>query len=138
MENKEKFYLERSSYFRIKAVLGKLVLKNKENRPDIQMFLSRLNNVEIVEDGKLPKDIIAINSYVRYKYLDKTHTYEAVLVFPADVAADQKNISIFSPLGLSMIGKKANSTSEYLAPGGIYRIRIDEVIHQKQHIHIYE
>ena len=132
MNGCDEVLMERSFYLRINAIIEKLLLKRGGDKHHFTQFLSELPSLRIVEDGSLPDDVVRLQSFVRYRYTESDEQHESVLVLPADTVPDKSSLSILSPLGLAMIGRRCSSVFEYSAPGGIYRIQIDDVLHRPQ------
>ncbi len=136
MNSQEKIYFELSDYIRVKRIIEKFTSNTNLTKPHFIQFLSILNNAEILPDGELSESIVKINSYIKYRYQGEKKLHKGKLVFPADINSDPDGLSILTPLGLALIGKKMNTTSEYNAPGGIYRIKIIEVMHEEQYLKV--
>ena len=127
MDRQDRLYFNRNDYTRITALLENLKKHNKMNKPHYRQFLSEINNSVIVEDDELPEDAVSMNSFISYRYTGQDKIHKALLVYPADSGGSPDNVSILSPLGLALIGRRKDASSEYTAPGGIYRIEITDV-----------
>ncbi|MDC7227898.1 MAG: GreA/GreB family elongation factor [Spirochaetales bacterium] len=132
MNFEEKLYFELDDYIRLKRIVENYASRTKTRQQQFSQFLSELDDAEIVPDGTLSSNIVKINSLVKYQYTGDDKLHEIKLVYPADLSLDPGNLSVITPLGIALIGKRKNSLSEYSAPGGIYRIEIKEVHHAKQ------
>ena len=98
----------------------------------LEMKIAKLEdlvlNARIIDDENI-KDTskVLILSTVEIINLDskKTHTYKLV----SETEADPKNgkISVKSPIGASLIGKKVNDTVEVTVPAGLIRLKINSI-----------
>ncbi|HPD46567.1 MAG TPA: GreA/GreB family elongation factor [Anaerohalosphaeraceae bacterium] len=94
----------------------------------LQQLLAR---AVVVEGGHIQADRITMNSLVRLQDAVSGEEVVARLVYPGrpvrtvDAGSEEFNVSILSPMGLSMIGRR---TGDLIG----YRIRIMEVLYQPE------
>lgn len=93
----------------------------------IQELDMMLRNVKIIDEEILEKGVISIGSTVTVKDIefDETETYRIVGTVEADPM--QNKISNESPVGASLLGKKAGQTVNVLTPAGMIQYEIIEV-----------
>ncbi|ROL61210.1 transcription elongation factor GreA [Bacteroidetes/Chlorobi group bacterium ChocPot_Mid] len=100
----------------------------KEEQGLLEMKISRLEEMlsraQIIDPSELPNDKVYILS--RVKVLNKNNNSEVEFFMVSDSEADfyNKKISVTSPLGKALMGKKIGETAELNAPAGkiIYEI----------------
>jgi transcription elongation factor GreA len=78
----------------------------------------RLATADIVDPDTLPKDRAVFASTVVLENIDTGETFEYQLVGPTESDIEKGRISITSPLGKSIIGKKSGEEIILQAPGG--------------------
>ncbi len=78
----------------------------------------RLATADIVDPDTLPKDRAVFASTVVLENIDTGETVEYQLVGPTESDIEKGRISISSPLGKAIIGKKPGEEIIMLAPGG--------------------
>ncbi|MDL1981593.1 MAG: transcription elongation factor GreA [Deltaproteobacteria bacterium] len=78
----------------------------------------RLANADIIDPDMLPKDRAVFASTVVLENIDTGETFEYQLVGPNESDIERGKISITSPLGKSIIGKKPGEEIILQAPGG--------------------
>ncbi|MGD9974926.1 MAG: transcription elongation factor GreA [Desulfatirhabdiaceae bacterium] len=78
----------------------------------------KLAVADIIDPGKMPKDRAVFGSRVRLENIDTGETVQYQLVGPEESNIDQGRISITSPLGKAIIGKKPSDELVLTAPGG--------------------
>jgi regulator of nucleoside diphosphate kinase len=54
------------------------------------------------------------------------------LVFPREADMGQRRISLFSPLGAALLGRRRGETVRYAAPGGEIEVRILDIVYQPE------
>ena len=122
--------LTHDEYHILKTLVERFRYSGKLDQGQLMRFSEELRSARVVDETQLPRDIVTVNSVVRYRYLgaaDSGETSEIELVFPADVKQASRRVSILSPLGLALMGEREGADIEYLAPGGSFQIRIESV-----------
>lgn len=97
-----------------------------EAAKDRQAFIERrlnelghkLASVDIIDADTLPKDRVVFASTVVLENIDTGENVEYQLVGPDESNVEKGRISITSPLGKAMIGKKPGDEITLEAPGG--------------------
>lgn len=74
--------------------------------------------------GSTAEKLVALNSYVEVHDLKKDQKYTVRLVPPANVNVTSKWISVHSPLGKSLIGKRSGETVSWQAPNETNTLKI--------------
>ncbi len=109
--------------------LMKLIEKTDTDAADaLDLEISR---AKIVEDAKLPKDVVAMDSTLTFSDLDSAEEKTIQLVYPQDADVSQLKISVLSPVGSALIGLKIGGTIAWPVPQG--KVRRLKVIAVEQH-----
>ena len=84
-----------------------------------------LSQARRVPDGKLPDDRIAMGSIVTYVEQPSGVRRTVTLAYPADADLRVGKISVLSPIGRALIGRKRGETLDAALPGGrLLEIRV--------------
>lgn len=78
----------------------------------------KLANAEIINPDKLPKDRAVFGARVLLENIDTGEDVEYQLVGPDESDVEQGRISISSPLGKAILGKKPGDELALVVPGG--------------------
>ena len=78
----------------------------------------KLNNADVIDPEKLPKDRAVFASRVLLENIDTGEDVEYMLVGPEESDIDKGLISIASPLGKAIVGRKPGDEITLQAPGG--------------------
>jgi transcription elongation factor GreA len=78
----------------------------------------KLNSADVIDPGNLPKDKVVFASRVLLENVDTGEDVEYQLVGPDESDINQGRISIASPLGKAIIGRKPGDEIILQAPGG--------------------
>ena len=84
----------------------------------------KLGNARIIDPATVPKDIVRFACRVLVENLDSQEEVEYMIVGPDEADIKQGKISVSSPLGSALIGKKPGDEAILQAPGGkrVYEI----------------
>lgn len=78
----------------------------------------KLSSADIIDPSKLPKDRASFGCQVLLENVDTGETVQYQLVGPEESNIEEGRISITSPLGQAILGKKASDELVLNAPGG--------------------
>ena len=78
----------------------------------------KLNNADIIDPHDLPKDRAVFASRVVLENIDTGEDVEYQLVGPEESDINNGRISIASPLGRAIVGRKPGDEISLQAPGG--------------------
>lgn len=81
----------------------------------------------VIDTRNLPKDQITILSKVKLTNLDTGVLSEFVIVSPHESNLQEGKISLYSPIGKALMGKKAGDAVTVQAPAAVIRFRIESV-----------
>jgi transcription elongation factor GreA len=87
----------------------------------------KLGHAEIIDTDKLPKDRAVFGSHVVLENIDTGEDVQYQLVGPEESDIEMGRISIASPLGKAIIGKKPGDELVLQAPGGMRAYELVEI-----------
>lgn len=88
----------------------------------------KLASADIIDPQKLPKDLVVFGTRVSLENVDTGESVEYQLVGPDESDINQGRISVSSPLGQAMLGKKPGEEITLVAPGGKRIYELVEII----------
>ena len=88
----------------------------------------KLGNCDIIETGDLPKDRVVFASKVLLENIDTGEDVKYQLVGPDESDIQKGRISISSPLGRAMLGKKPGDELTIEVPGGKRNYELVEIL----------
>jgi regulator of nucleoside diphosphate kinase len=87
-----------------------------------------LMDAQLVPHERLPADRVSMGSRVAYREEPRGEPRTVALVHPADAAPSAGRISVLSPIGRALLGRRAGSVASLEVPGGrALTIRVLEV-----------
>ena len=94
---------------------------------------AELARANVVEPEAMPANTVTMNSTVKFAIESTKDEFELTLVYPKDVDASGKKISIFAPIGGALLGLSQGDEIEWPKPGGdLIRVKITEVVYQPE------
>ena len=103
----------------------------KEAQGMLEMEISKLeetlSNARIIDESKLDSSKVLVHSKVKIKNLINSATMEYMLVAQSEANLAQGKISVDSPIGKGLLGKKLGDIAEIEIPNGNVKFEILEI-----------
>lgn len=93
----------------------------------IRYLQNILKYSRVIDTKALPKDQISLLSKVKFTNLDTGVSMTYTIVSPHEMNLQEGKISLNSPIGKALMGKKAGDEVLVQAPAATLRLRIDSV-----------
>jgi len=97
-------------------------------------MISRINYLQkvikysrVINTDNLPKDQVSLLSKVEFTNLNTNKRMVYTIVSPHEMDLQAGKISLKSPIGAALMGKKAGDEVEVHAPAATFRLRIESV-----------
>ena len=91
-------------------------------------FLQKiLENSRVIEPDALPKDRVSLLSHVEFTNLATNTRMKFEIVSPHEMDLEAGKISLKSPIGAALMGKKVGEIAEAQVPSGTLRLRIESI-----------
>jgi transcription elongation factor GreA len=84
----------------------------------------KLAKVRIIEEQNIPTDKVYIGAIVSLEDIGNDEKLQYMLVSPEEANYDENKLSIFSPVGKALMGKKAKEVVEIKVPAGVLKYKI--------------
>ena len=92
-----------------------------------------MTEAEIVPSASVASNIVTVNSTVTFRDELTETEHTATIVYPQDAAPSERRISVLSPMGMALIGRRVGAVTECAMPDGTLRdIRILELHYQPE------
>ena len=91
-------------------------------------FLQRiLEHSRVIDPEALPKDRVCLLSKVEFTNLSTNTRMKFEIVSPHEMNLEAGKISLKSPIGVAMMGKKVGEIAQAQTPSGTLRLRIESI-----------
>ena len=91
-------------------------------------FLQRiLEHTRVIDTDILPKDTVCLLSRVEFTNLATNTRMKFQIVSPHEMDLEAGKISLKSPIGAALMGRKVGEIAEARVPSGLLRLRIESI-----------
>ena len=91
-------------------------------------FLQKvLDNSRVIDPDALPRDRVCLLSKVEFTNLATDTRMKFEIVSPHEMNLEAGKISLKSPIGAALMGKKVGEIAEALVPSGTLRLKIESI-----------
>ncbi len=108
---------ENAEYHAAKEKQGMVERKIRQLQEDI-------THAEVIDQSKLAKGVVVFGKIVKVKDLGDGSQETYTLVGPNEADFDQGKISVESPIGKGLLGKKAGDIAEIAVPAGTIKYKV--------------
>jgi regulator of nucleoside diphosphate kinase len=105
---------------------------NKKDQDYLTKLEEELERAQVVSPQAIPGDVVTMNSQARVRDLDSNAEMVFPLVFPAEADYERGRLSVLAPIGTALLGFRAGETVEWEVPGGVRRLKIEQVLYQPE------
>ena len=93
----------------------------------IRFLQNILEHSRVIDPDALPKDRVSLLSCVEFTNLSTNTRMKFKIVSPHEMDLEAGRISLKSPIGASLMGRKVGEIAEAQVPSGTLRLRIDSI-----------
>lgn len=91
-------------------------------------FLQKiLEHSRVIDPNALPRDRVCLLSYVEFTNLSTNTRMKFQIVSPHEMNLEAGKISLKSPIGAALMGRKVGEIAEAQVPSGTLRLRIESI-----------
>lgn len=94
----------------------------------IRFLQNVLKYSRVIDTKNLPKDQVTLLSTVEFTNLDTNVRMTYTIVSPHEMNLEEGKISLMSPIGQALMGKKVGDVVLVQAPASSFRLRIDNLL----------
>lgn len=122
-------------HIRINRIARNLAHTRPARAQDVQVgvLLEALDAAEVLAPRDIPPDVVTMNSRIRVEDLESGALREMTLCYPEDADPARSLISVLSPIGAALLGRRVSERVTIAAPGqGGVTWRIVELVFQPE------
>ena len=93
----------------------------------IRFLQNILEHSRVIDPDALPKDRVSLLSCVEFTNLSTNTRMKFKIVSPHEMDLEAGRISLKSPIGAALMGRKVGEIAEAQVPSGTLRLRIDSI-----------
>ena len=111
---------DNAGYREARRIQGKTISR-------IRFLQKILEHSRVIDPDVLPKDRVSLLSRVEFTNLATNTRMTFEIVSPHEMDLETGKISLKSPIGAALMGKKVGDIAEAQVPSGTLRLRIDSI-----------
>lgn len=111
---------DNAGYREAKRMQGKTISR-------IRFLQKILEHSRVIDPAVLPKDRVCLLSRVEFTNLNTSARMKFEIVSPHEMNLEAGKISLKSPIGAALMGKKVGDVAEVQVPAGMLRLRIESI-----------
>ena len=105
----------------------------KEKMPDtVSRLYDALMNAKKLSQDVISGNVITMNSRVLLQDISSEREAELTITYPQDAANRERKVSVFSPIGAALLGKKVGDVVSWKTPAGDGQFEILKVSYQPE------
>ena len=98
-----------------------------------ETLLAELARAELVEPQDMPRDVVTMNSRVRFVTGDAAQEFDMSLAYPKDLDGAPGKLSVLTPVGSALLGLKVGDSIDWTGPGGAhFDVTVREIVYQPE------
>lgn len=95
-------------------------------------LVERLDTAKLFPQNQIAKNVITMNSRVKLKDLRTNRVAEITITYPQDADSRERRVSVFSEIGLALLGQKENDIVSWRVPNGMGSFQVEKVLYQPE------
>jgi regulator of nucleoside diphosphate kinase len=125
-----------NDYQRLSGLIEFASLKAK--MPEIVKRLYRqMQGAEMLPQEQMSKNVITMNSRVLLKEMSNGREAEITITYPEHADSKEKKVSVFTPIGIALLGRKVGDVVSWNVPTGIGQFEIVKITYQPEAVGHY-
>lgn len=121
-------------YHRIAKKINSVETKYNTRFQYVNVLKQILRRANKVLPEEISPDVVTMNSTVLVKNLTTKHHLELKIVYHNQRGDDYNHVSIFSPVGIALIGRKKNEIVEFHTGSRNYKFKILKIVYQPESV----
>jgi len=105
---------------------------NEKDRVCLTRLEQELEWAQVVSPQEIPGDVVTMNSQARIRDLNSNEEMVFTVVFPTEADYERGRLSVIAPIGTALLGYRAGDIVEWEVPGGVRRLKIEQVLYQPE------
>ena len=99
-----KIFITTKDAERLRQLIRGTISPGDPERIYLKMLAEELLRAEIVDPLKIPRDVVTMNSLVKFRDMDTREIFMHSIVYPANADFENGKISVLAPIGMALLG----------------------------------
>lgn len=107
-------------------------------RPHLELLKQKLQEADVVESSEMSPDIVTMNSTLYLKDVNRRETDIYTLVYPDEACISEGKLSILSPLGSELFGRRVGEVIHFKVGEKELHKRVEKLSFQPERVGAFE
>ncbi len=136
LEMENRTYITVNDYQRLTGLIefGSLKIKMPET---VKRLYNKIVVAKMLSPERISKNVVTMNSRILLRDLANDKEIEISITYPKDSNNLERKVSIFSEIGVALLGHQVGDTVSWKVPKGIGRFEIVEITFQPEAVGDY-
>jgi regulator of nucleoside diphosphate kinase len=103
----------------------------------VNRLYHEFKSAEMLPQEKISPSVITMNSRVLLKEVSFGREAEITITYPQDADNKEGKVSVFTPIGIALLGRQVWDTVSWSVPNGMRRFQIMNIIYQPEAVGHY-
>ena len=128
---KNKITVTYNDYQRLVGLIELSSMRGRLSEPVDKLF-ENLKTAKMLPQTSIENHIVTMNSEVLVREMNSGRAVKIQLTYPQDADGKASKASIFSPIGVELLGKKKGDVACWATPSGVGSFEIVDVVYQPE------
>lgn len=128
---KKQMTLTVNDYQRLMGLVDFASLKTKMPKVTNQL-VENLGAARLLPQSEIKNNVVTMNSRVKLRDLKNRIEAEITLTYPDDAEPRERRVSVFSEIGLALLGRKEKDIVSWRIPHGVGEFELQKVTYQPE------
>ena len=98
----------------------------------VQQLYDALMSAKMLPPQNISKNVITMNSKVLLRDISSGREAELTITYPKDADNRERKVSVFSKIGIALLGQQTGNTVSWKVPDGVGKFEISRVTFQPE------
>ncbi|MBU9888381.1 MAG: nucleoside diphosphate kinase regulator [Candidatus Omnitrophica bacterium] len=127
-----KIYVTTNDAQRLRQLIASKADATGHERVCLNLLAEELLRAEVLEPQKIPRDVVTMNSLVKFRDMESREVFVSSIVYPNNADFENGKISVLAPIGMALLGYRVGDVVEWPVPAGMRRLKVEEVMYQPE------
>jgi regulator of nucleoside diphosphate kinase len=125
-------FLTESDHQRLTALLQAARRDKLEDPVHLNGLALELEAATIVPAAEVPEDVVTLHTRMKLEFPDSRRATSCQIVLPTELNMSAGRVSVLSPLGTALIGRRVGDDIAYVVRGISRSVRIAGILYQPE------
>ena len=127
MNTGNRIFITDQDYHRLMTLVG------QEEGPMAEALEEELSRANVIAQAEIPRDVVTMNSKVKFWDASAEQENEITLVYPQDANLTEGRVSVLAPVGVALLGLSVGQSIDWKMPNGaIKKLKVKAITFQPE------